>query len=485
MAFDSYAFFALALVAISALRLCPPGLGKDAVLCVINLVFLASFVATPVEAVPLLAFLAVGYLAICAAGKFRHTAVIGILVCSIIAVFIWLKQYAIVANVPGLSFVYLTIGLSYILFRVLHLIVDVAEGSASVPSPLSYFNYTTFFLTFVSGPIALYRDFAGQMRQPASPMTPETLDRGLWRAATGYLFLLVLSVPLAYAATKLQAIVYASNDQHAWLKTSASFAAAAAVYLLYLYVNFVAYMNIVIGIGQLAGFSLPENFNKPYNATNFLDLWARWHITLSQWFKLYLFNPLLKAMAARWGGGAASNYLGAVAFFVTFGVMGVWHGTTGIFLAYGLALGLGATANKLWQVELIGRLGKSGYRALCARAWYRHFARSSTLAYFAMALTCLWITPARSSIFAVPFTWVCALTAFLLLAVLGAAAAAVQQFSAGRLTALGLSGAAVADRFARLHQRGAMVWNAAMIFLIVLLSTIANGYVPEIVYKGF
>lgn len=491
MAFNSFAFPAFALLAIAILRLCPLGLGRNVALCILNIVFLASFVKTPEEAIPLLAFVAFGYLAILAVSAARKAAAIGFFIFSIVAMFVWLKQYTIVAPIPRLHFAYMTVGLSYILFRILHLLIDVAQGVVKVPSVLGYFNYTTFFLTLVSGPIALYHNFSSQMKQPVVPMTREALDRSLRRVLLGFLGLFALAAPLAMIGARLQAALYVRYDEHAWLAFIVIFAAAAGVYLVYLYINFVAYMDIVIGIGELAGFSLPENFDKPYNSANFLDLWNRWHITLSQWFKIYLFNPLLKTLAAHWGRGAAAHYLGATAFFFTFGVMGVWHGTTWVFIIYGLILGLGATVNKLWQVGFVNFFGKKYYRALCGRAWYQHLSRSFTLAFFAIALTCLWIDPARTGIFAELSTSLCSLGALLTLTLIGSIAATAQKFygdGGGGLIARFVARSfdvVAANRLTGSYRSNVMAWNIAMIFLVLALSVVTNGLTVEIVYKGF
>src|SRR5262250_2889257 len=100
-------------------------------------------------------------------------------------------------------------------------------------------------------------------------------------------------------------------------------------------------MDVVIGIGRFYGFRLPENFDRPFAAGNFLEFWTRWHITLSNWFKVYVFNPGLRALAARVETPRAMPYLGVLAYFVTFLLMGVWHGSTRAFVIYGLLLGAG------------------------------------------------------------------------------------------------------------------------------------------------
>ena len=138
-------------------------------------------------------------------------------------------------------------------------------------------------------------------------------------------------------------------------------------------------MDIVIGIGLLLGQVLPENFNRPFTARSFLEFWQRWHMTLSEWFKLYLFNPFLMFLMTRFSAPGLTAYLGVAAFFVTFLVMGVWHGTTLVFVIYGLLMGAGASLNKLWQIACADRLGKKRYRTLSQTMAYVYFARGLTI----------------------------------------------------------------------------------------------------------
>jgi D-alanyl-lipoteichoic acid acyltransferase DltB (MBOAT superfamily) len=149
-------------------------------------------------------------------------------------------------------------------------------------------------------------------------------------------------------------------------------------------------MDIVIGLSRLFGFSLPENFDRPMRSANFLELWSRWHITLSQWFKSYLFNPIVKGLVRRWPSPRYTPYFGVLAYFCTFLLMGFWHGTTVVFLIYGLCLGFGVSTNKFYDIALVKRLGRASARSLRANPVYSLFAGAFALAYFAVALTCLW-----------------------------------------------------------------------------------------------
>ena len=106
-------------------------------------------------------------------------------------------------------------------------------------------------------------------------------------------------------------------------------------------------MDVVIGLGILFGYRLPENFNKPLLASSFLEFWTLWHITLSEWFRTYFFNPLVK-----WLNGVVKDSnkhvvsIGILGYFATFLVIGYWH-TPSICLA--ILLGVGAAVNKIFQ----------------------------------------------------------------------------------------------------------------------------------------
>jgi len=114
-------------------------------------------------------------------------------------------------------------------------------------------------------------------------------------------------------------------------------------------------------------------------------------MTLSDWFKIYLFTPLMKVLATRFQSPVLLPYFGVFAFFVTFLVMGIWHGTTLVFVIYGFLMGAGASINKVWQLTLANRLGKKGYQNLGKRNLYIYLCRGLTFSYFTLAITCLWV----------------------------------------------------------------------------------------------
>ena len=369
---------------------------KNLVTVAANLLFLASFANSVVSVVPILAFLVYCYVAIEIVRRGVSASIFAVIMILTLAVFVVLKRYSFVPDVAQLSFPYIVIGLSYILFRVLHVLVDVRSGDISKPIPLlAYLNYTTNFLTLISGPIQRFQDFETHTQRATTALTDDSVQSALGRIVTGFLKVAVISAIANYFYLDQAAGVLAEAPGEFTTNLPVSYAAAAVAYTLYLYFNFSGYMDIVIGIGRLVGQDLPENFDRPFSSRNILEFWGRWHMTLSNWFKLYLFNPLLRLLMVRVTNPAFTPYLGVVAFFVTFLIMGIWHGPTAIFVVYGIIMGAGVSLNKLWQVVMTKRLGKKRYKALSDNRFYQYLCVGVTFSFFAMAVTCLWVDLAQ------------------------------------------------------------------------------------------
>jgi D-alanyl-lipoteichoic acid acyltransferase DltB (MBOAT superfamily) len=394
----------------------------------------------------------------------------------ILVVYIYLKRFSFLDEAVTLPFPYLIVGLSYILFRVLHLVIDTGNGELKQRlGPLEYFNYTCGFLSFVSGPIQRYEEFKTGFAPDHGG--PDRVFGFVSRVVKGFFWVLVLS-GLSYEAF--------SSLKNAMLATTGggvvfalTYAATALAYTMYLFFNFCGYMHVVIGIGGLFGITVPENFNRPFTAASFLDFWGRWHITLSDWFRTYLFNPFLKVLAGRFTSARAAPVIGVAAFFVTFLVMGIWHGTTAVFLIYGLIMGAGASINKIWQIWMTKRFGRKGYRAIAANPFYVYFCRGLTFSYFALGVTCLWVDMAE-------------LTG--LMRSLGAAGGVLAYAAVTVASSLVmLLWDLVANVLARGSERAGQLaqnwfarnaWLAARLLLIVVVSSFFHKS-PEFVYKAF
>jgi alginate O-acetyltransferase complex protein AlgI len=397
MSLTSLGFLGFAALSIILLRILPGGGWRQATLLGLDAAFLYSQTDALLPLLPLIGFVLLGYVAVIAAERRRARHGLGLLVLGMVAIFVWLKRYPLVSALPTFGFAFTVVGLSYMLFRILHIVIDVGQGSLNRPRFVSYLNYVFNFLCLLSGPIARLEDFEPQLRvRPPLPSWRE-IDAAAQRILRGYVMVAVLA-SIATNFVNLLKPEFSAALVHGEVAHGVRvYALLTGTYLFNLYVNFSGYMEIVIGIGVLAGLTLPENFNFPFLSKNFLDLWSRWHITLSNWLKFYLFNAVLKSLGARFGTRSNMAYLGAIAFFVTFVVMGIWHGTTYIFFVYGLFLGAGVTVNRLWQIWAPQWLGKSGYKNLQQREWYFQLSRAATLSYLAVALTSFWITDQQAA----------------------------------------------------------------------------------------
>jgi hypothetical protein len=210
-----------------------------------------------------------------------------------------------------------------------------------------------------------------------------------------------------------------------------------------------------------------------------MDFWNRWHITLSAWVKTYVYNPLLIVLMRRNPSRAIEPLLGVLSFFVTFFLVGVWHGRTSEFIFYGLLTGGGVAINKLWQLGLARALGRGSYRQLAGSPLYTAFARGLTFSWFAFTLFWLWTDWKQiltifgalrlSQWFAVwTLIWLCATVAL-----------AVWEWMRNALLSIRTAeGPLVVSRYAR-------VVYATALGLVALITVLLNQPAPDIVYKVF
>ena len=449
---------------------------RQAVLLVSSLVCLFSFSLSWQAYIPLAAFLTLGYAGLrwtLATPKAFMPALVALL-----AVFIWLKQYAFVPGAWLLPFPYVTIGLSYICFRVLHLIIAARYGALpNVPGAVSYFLYTANFLTLASGPIQLYPDYVKSRDLAASRrVSVEEIAEALERIIKGLFKTNVLA--LIFSTLRTHALSAVTDSETAGMKMIAATVTFAA-YPLFLYCNFSGFIDLVIGAGGLLGWKLPENFNRPFAADNFMEFWSnRWHITLSSWLKTYVYNPLLIALMRRGFSPAMEPFLGVLAFFVTFFLVGIWHGQTQEMLLYGVLLGLGVSINKLFQVLLTKRLGRKRYNALSSGALYTACSRGLTFAYVALTLVLFWsnwkqMREMQASLGAASTWAVCGVI------VLGSTAVIAMWESVRSHIINGPWNEVPFSQFVR------TTISTALLVALLAISLLMNQPAPDIIYKGF
>jgi alginate O-acetyltransferase complex protein AlgI len=215
--------------------------------------------------------------------------------------------------------VHLPLGISFVTFEALSYVIDVYRGDAvAAINPFHVAFYVSFFPHLIAGPILRFRDIARAVVRPR--VTLESFDRGVSRMSVGLAKKMLIANPLGGVADATFAIAPGSlGTAAAWL--------GIACYALQIYFDFSGYSDMAIGLGRLFGFSLPENFRSPYSATSIRDFWRRWHLTLSGWFRDYVFIPL--------GGSRVSPARSGRNLLIVFLLCGLWHGASWNFVIWG------------------------------------------------------------------------------------------------------------------------------------------------------
>jgi membrane protein involved in D-alanine export len=229
------------------------------------------------------------------------------------------------------------IGLSYVTFRCVDVIIGIHEGLIVSLPPLQYFTFLLFFPTISSGPIDRYQRFAADWNQERSVKSfLADLDAAVPHIFRGFLYKFILA---ALIKTYWLDVVAALGG----LRANFSYMYA---YSMYLFFDFAGYSAFAVGFSNLFGIHTPENFNRPFLALNIRDFWNRWHISLSYFFRDHIYNRFVfAALKGRWFKNKhVASYLGYV---LSMGLMGVWHGTEFHFIAYGLYHGILLALNDL------------------------------------------------------------------------------------------------------------------------------------------
>jgi len=479
MTVPSLAFLGFTALVVVLLHLWRDARWRRGVLLAANLAFLATFSLDPRAWAPFAGLLAFGYLGVrmLQADRGALRRAFPPLCVGLILVYIWLKRYTIIPDSLLLQHPYVVVGLSYVFFRVLHLVIDAHDGTLPGKiDPVSYLNFSLNFASLVSGPIQRYQDYHRMERDPPS-LGVISAGRAIERIVVGFCKVAVLSVLLHAVQTEAW-----GNMVHAvpLLPRVGWGAIVAAAYPLYLYANFSGYTDFVIGAARFTGIMLPENFDRPFTAENFINFWSRWHITLSSWLKTYVYSPSLMALARRFPSRRVEPWLAVLAFFVTFFLVGVWHGRTSAFIVFGILQGGGVAGNKLYQIEMARRLGRTRYRALCANTAYRAFARGLTFAWFTFTLFWFWSNWQQMGVYAHRLGGT-GLALVSIVVLLGATALLhcvelVRRYGA----MLVLDGDPLfASRYVR------TVWCTALLIVSVSVTTLLNLPAPDIVYRAF
>jgi D-alanyl-lipoteichoic acid acyltransferase DltB (MBOAT superfamily) len=471
----SFDFLVLAVFGAVAFNLSKADWWRVGVLLVINLFFIRTFAGNSVLLLPYVGFLTLGYVGIVLRRSGARWAVWA-LPLTVFLAFVWLKKYLFIPHALMLHTAYLTVGLSYVFFRVMHLVIDGWEDVPRGPRGiLSYVNYTLNFTSLISGPIQRYEDYHSFETRPAG-LDVFVLGYSLERIVVGFFKVYVVSSLLKTAHDHAISALMSVSD----LRTQVwQMALVIGIYPLYLFFNFSGYTDFVIGCARLFRIELPENFRSPFSSVNFIDFWSRWHISLSQWLKDYVYSPLLLSAMRRATSPHLFPLLAVGAYFCTFFLVGAWHGQTSEFLFFGLLQGGGVAANKLYQEVMAARLGDSTYARLSANPLYVAVCRGLTFAWFAFTLVWFWSTwstMAGALAHAAGPVAPLALGLIVVLATLVMGLAAVLAQAAPMTRPIKQ---ALTSRYAR------TAYSTAMAAVILASIFIVAAPAPELVYKAF
>lgn len=279
-----------------------------------------------------------------------------------LALFLMVKRYPWFDVLGWLDHPVTVVGVSYVFFRQLHLVIDARFLGHMPFGIVRYCAYILSPWTLIAGPIQRYDGFCRGLDEIGRPDRTALLGAA-HRLVNGYLLAFVFA-PLFLEPSRIGNLALQGADWHDFLVVFYG-------YPIYLYLNFCGYTEIMIGCARLCGFTnLPENFNRPYLARNTRDFWTRWHISFGLWIKHYVFTPvctrLMKATAPKWHW-----LMMLIAVLVAFYVVGAWHGTTVNYLIFGIIQGCGVIVSALFEHWRKRTFGTQRAKAINGSAWFK------------------------------------------------------------------------------------------------------------------
>ncbi len=230
------------------------------------------------------------------------------------------------------------LGISYLTFKSAQVVIEIYDGVIKELSPLDMAQFLLFFPAVSSGPIDRSRRFTEDLhRQIPKNDYLELAGDGLEQMLIGVLYKFVIS-SLFFELLEI------ISEETGFLYM----AAYAYCYGLYMFFDFAGYSRMAVGAGYFFGIKTPHNFNKPFISRDIKEFWDRWHITLSYWFRDFLYSRfVMQSMRHKWFKDRLKT--ACAGFLVNMLVMGFWHGLSGYYILYGLFHGVLLAANEVWQ----------------------------------------------------------------------------------------------------------------------------------------
>ncbi|MBR6873119.1 MAG: MBOAT family protein [Ruminococcus sp.] len=351
MLFSSTTFLFVFLSLILVCYYAVPRMFKNAVLLVFSLVFYAW--GEPVYVFLMLASIAVAYITGLLCGRDREKSKVPLI--SVISAIVWnigLLLFFKYTNffIDNLNSIFdmkitplgltLPIGISFYSFQTLSYVIDVYRGKVKPQRNfLNLATYVTLFPQLIAGPIVRYQTIEEQLSG-----RKETLDkfaRGVRRFAIGLGKKVILANNIGALFEEI------SNTPQSELSVASSWLGIIA-FTFQIYFDFSGYSDMAIGLGRMFGFEFLENFNYPYISDSITDFWRRWHISLSTWFRDYVYIPL--------GGNRKGKLRQCVNIMVVWFLTGFWHGASWNFMIWGVYFGIILLCEKLFLLKALGKL---------------------------------------------------------------------------------------------------------------------------------
>jgi len=235
------------------------------------------------------------------------------------------------------------VGFSYFAFRLIHIIID-REGVGRLELSLrDFITYIVFFPAFTSGPIDRIERFNGELNKVEGNAINEDFVEGGSRIVRGIFQKFILADSLALIS--LNSHIAKSINKTGWMWL------ALYAYAFRIFFDFSGYTDIAIGIGKLAGINLPENFKRPYLSKNITIFWNNWHITLTQWFRTYYFNPVTRFIRSN-NKNLSPAFIIFFTQITTMVLIGLWHGINWNYFVWGVWNGMGLFIHNRWSDKI-------------------------------------------------------------------------------------------------------------------------------------
>ena len=263
----------------------------------------------------------------------------------------------------------LPIGVSFFTFQKISFLVDIYRGTAALPSRfLNYALYVVLFPQLIAGPIVRFHDVAAQIEKRVHRL--DDICYGIYRFCLGLGKKVLIADPLGLVADNVFALELSQlSGGYAWL--------GVVCYSFQIYFDFSGYSDMAIGLGRMMGLRFLENFNMPYISQSITEFWRRWHISLSNWMREYLYIPL--------GGNRTGHTYRNL--WIVFLLSGLWHGASWNFVIWGAFHGFFLAFDKLFWLKrlpllpLVARIGLTYFIVLLSWVFFRAETLSQAMQY--------------------------------------------------------------------------------------------------------